>query len=169
MRRTEHMHLVGIGGIGMSALARLLVSLGYRVTGSDIKAGRLIGELGKKGIEVFVGHRASNIADADCLVVSSSIKPDNPELLAAQAMEIPIIHRGEMLAVLMDAQRGIAVSGTHGKSTTTAMLAYILESATWDPTAYVGAIVPKYNSNAKTGFGDWFVCEADESDESFLK
>jgi UDP-N-acetylmuramate--alanine ligase len=163
------MHLVGIGGIGMSALARLLLALGYKVTGSDIKGGRLLGELGKKGIEVFVGHNATNIGNADCLVVSSSIKPDNPEIRAAQSAGIPIIHRGEMLAILMDAQRGIAVSGTHGKSTTTAMLAYILEAATWDPTAYVGAIVPKYKSNAKTGFGDWFVCEADESDESFLK
>lgn len=169
MRRTEHIHMVGIGGIGMSALARLLLALGYRVTGSDIKAGRLIGELRGHGIDVHVGHRAGNIGEADCLVVSSSIKHENPEILAAKAMEVPIIHRGEMLAVLMDAQRGIAVSGTHGKSTTTAMLAYILEDATWDPTAYIGAIVPKYNSNAKTGYGDWFVCEADESDESFLK
>ncbi len=169
MRRTEHIHMVGIGGIGMSALARLLLALGYRVTGSDINSGRLIGELRDHGIDVHVGHRAGNIGEADCLVVSSSIKTENPEILAAKAMEVPIIHRGEMLAVLMDAQRGIAISGTHGKSTTTAMLAYILEDATWDPTAYIGAIVPKYNSNAKTGYGDWFVCEADESDESFLK
>ncbi len=169
MKGHQHFHFVGIGGIGMSALARLMVALGYRVSGSDIKAGRLLGELERIGIDVHVGHRAGNIGEADCLVVSSSIKDQNPEILAAQALKVPIIHRGEMLAVLMDAQRGIAISGTHGKSTTTAMLAYILESACWDPTTYVGAIVPKYNSNAKTGFGDWFICEADESDESFLR
>ena len=161
--------MVGIGGIGMSALARMLVSLGYRVSGSDIKAGRLLGELRNLGIDVQVGHAAENIGDADCLVISSSIRPHNPELLAARALGIPIIHRGEMLGILMDAQRGIAVSGTHGKSTTTAMLAYILEAADWDPSAYIGAIVPRYKANAKTGFGDWFVSEADESDESFLR
>jgi UDP-N-acetylmuramate--alanine ligase len=169
MRKCEHIHMVGIGGIGMSALARMLVSLGYRVSGSDIKAGRLLGELRKLGIRVFVGHTAENVGNADCLVVSSSIRPENPELSVARAMGIPIIHRGAMLAILMDAQRGIAVSGTHGKSTTTAMLAYILEAAGWDPSAYVGAILPKYKANAKTGFGDFFVSEADESDESFLR
>ncbi len=169
MRNCENFHMVGIGGIGMSALARMLVSLGYRVSGSDIKAGRLIGELRKLGIDVQVGHKAENIKNADCLVVSSSIRPDNPELRSAKSIGIPVIHRGEMLAILMDAQRGIAVSGTHGKSTTTAMLAYILEAAGWDPSAYVGAIVPCYKSNAKTGLGDFFVSEADESDESFLK
>jgi UDP-N-acetylmuramate--alanine ligase len=161
--------MVGIGGIGMSALARMLISLGYRVSGSDIKAGRLLGELRKIGIDVQVGHKAENIGNSDCLVVSSSIRPDNPELGAARAMNIPIIHRGEMLAILMDAQRGIAVSGTHGKSTTTAMLAYILEAAGWDPSSYIGAIVPKYKSNAKSGLGDFFISEADESDESFLR
>ncbi len=161
--------MVGIGGIGMSALARMLVSLGYRVTGSDIKAGRIIGDLRNLGIDVRVGHMAENIRNCDCLVVSSSIRKDNPEILAAKALGVPVIHRGEMLAILMDAQRGIAVSGTHGKSTTTAMLAYILEAAGWDPSAYVGAIVPKYKANAKFGFGDFFVSEADESDESFLK
>ncbi len=161
--------MVGIGGIGMSALARMLVSLGYRVSGSDIKAGRLLGELSKLGIKVHVGHKAENIKSADCLIVSSSIRPDNPELAAAGAMGVPVIHRGDMLAILMDAQRGIAVSGTHGKSTTTAMLAYMLEAAGWDPSAYIGAIVPKYKSNAKTGLGDFFVSEADESDESFLR
>ncbi len=169
MRNCEHFHMVGIGGIGMSALARMLVSLGYRVSGSDIKAGRLLGELRKLGIKVHVGHKVKNIGSADCLVVSSSIRPDNPELRAAKAAGIPVVHRGEMLAILMDAQRGIAVSGTHGKSTVTAMLAYILEAAGWDPSAYVGAIIPKYNSNAKTGLGDFFVSEADESDESFLR
>jgi UDP-N-acetylmuramate--alanine ligase len=102
-------------------------------------------------------------------VVSSSIRPDNPELQAARALKIPVVHRGEMLAILMDAQRGIAVSGTHGKSTATAMLAYILEEAGWDPSTYIGAIVPRYKSNAKMGLGDWFLTEADESDESFLK
>ena len=169
MKTCDHIHLVGIGGIGMSALARMLVSLGYSVSGSDIKDGRLIAELRKGGIKVHVGHAAENIADADCIVVSSSIRPDNPELVASKALRLPIVHRGEMLAILMDAQRGIAISGTHGKSTTTSMLIYILEAAGWDPSAYVGAIVPKYKSNAKTGLGDWFVSEADESDESFLK
>jgi len=153
----------------MSALARMLVGLGYSVSGSDIKDGRLLGELRKIGIRVSVGHAAENIGNADCIVVSSSIRQDNPELMASKALGIPIVHRGEMLAILMDAQRGIAVSGTHGKSTTTAMLAYILEAAGWDPSAYVGAIVPKYKSNAKMGLGDWFVTEADESDESFLR
>lgn len=169
VQNCEHIHMVGIGGIGMSALARMLVSLGYRVSGSDIKAGRILGELEKLGVDVQVGHAADNLGDSDCLVVSSSIRPDNPELLAARALGIPVIHRGEMLGILMDAQRGIAVSGTHGKSTTTAMLAYILEAARWDPSAYIGAIVPKYKANAKTGFGDFFVSEADESDESFLR
>ena len=169
MRTCDHFHMVGIGGIGMSALARMLVSLGYRVSGSDIRDGRLIQELRDIGIDVRVGHVAENIGNSDCLVVSSSIKPDNPELLAAKALAVPIVHRGEMLAILMDAQRGIAVSGTHGKSTTSAMLAYILEAAGWDPSAYIGAIVPMYKSNAKSGLGDFFVSEADESDESFLK
>ncbi|MFH1675515.1 MAG: UDP-N-acetylmuramate--L-alanine ligase [bacterium] len=161
--------MVGIGGIGMSALARMLVALGYRVSGSDIKAGCLLNELSEIGIRVSVGHAAENIGDADCLVISSSIRPDNPELLTAKALHIPIIHRGQMLATIMDAQRGIAISGTHGKSTSTAMLAYILEAAGWDPSTYVGAIVPKYKSNAKSGLGDWFLSEADESDESFLR
>ena len=138
MKPCEHIHLVGIGGIGMSALARMLVSLGYTVSGSDIKDGRLIGELRKGGIDVKVGHAAENIGSANCIVVSSSIKPDNPELMASHALHIPVVHRGEMLAILMDAQRGIAISGTHGKSTTTAMLAYILEAAGWDPSAYAG-------------------------------
>lgn len=169
MRTCEHFHMVGIGGIGMSALARMLISLGYRISGSDIKAGQLIQELRDLGIDIYVGHMAENIGTSDCLIVSSSIHPDNPEILAAKALAVPIVHRGEMLAILMDAQRGIAVSGTHGKSTTSAMLAYILEAAGWDPSAYIGAIVPLYNSNAKTGLGDFFVSEADESDESFLK
>ena len=169
MRNCEKIHMVGVGGIGMSALARLLVSLGYRVSGSDIHNGRIINDLRDLGMKITVGHAAENIGDSDCLVISSSIRDDNPELRAAKAMNVPIIHRGEMLAILMDAERGIAVSGTHGKSTTTAMLAYILEAAGWDPSAYVGAIVPKYKSNAKIGLGDWFVAEADESDESFLR
>jgi UDP-N-acetylmuramate--alanine ligase len=161
--------MVGIGGIGMSALARLLVQLGYKVTGSDIHNGNIINDLRALGIEIQVGHLAENIKNADCLVISSSIRDENSELKAARMMNIPVIHRGEMLAILMDAERGIAVSGTHGKSTTTAMLAYILEAANWDPSAYVGAIVPKYKANAKSGTGDWFVAEADESDESFLR
>jgi len=169
MRNCEHFHMVGIGGIGMSALARMLVSLGYTVSGSDIRSGQILGELKKIGVKVHVGHHAENIGKSDCLVISSSIRNDNPELGAAQAMGIPIIHRGEMLAILMDAQRGIAISGTHGKSTATAMLAYILEAANYDPSAYVGAIVPRYKTNAKTGYGDFFVSEADESDESFLR
>lgn len=169
MKRCEKIHLVGIGGIGMSALARMLVSVGYTVSGSDIKDGRILGELKKAGIKVYIGHAAENIGNADCIVVSSSIRQDNPELMAARALGLPVVHRGEMLAILMDAQRGIAISGTHGKSTTTAMLVYILEASGWDPSAYIGAIVPKYKSNAKSGLGDWFVSEADESDESFLK
>src|SRR3990172_8680008 len=160
MRNCEKIHMVGVGGIGMSALARLLVSLGYRVSGSDIHNGRIINDLRDLGMKITVGHAAENIGDSDCLVISSSIRDDNPELRAAKAMNVPIIHRGEMLAILMDAERGIAVSGTHCKSTTTAMLAYILEAAGWDPSAYVGAIVPKYKSNAKIGLGDWFVAEA---------
>jgi UDP-N-acetylmuramate--alanine ligase len=169
MKNCENIHFVGIGGIGMSALARMVVSLGYKVSGSDIKDGRILGDLRKIGINVQIGHRAENVASPDCIVVSSSIRPDNPELMAARALGIPVVHRGEMLAILMDAQRGIAISGTHGKSTTTAMLAYILEATGWDPSTYIGAIVPKYKSNAKTGLGDWFLTEADESDESFLK
>jgi UDP-N-acetylmuramate--alanine ligase len=162
-------HLVGVGGIGMSAIARLLLARGARVSGSDVGRSALVACLESEGVRVSVGHRAENLgADAGTVVVSSAIARDNLEYAAARARGLPIVTRGEMLAELTRGHRLVAVAGTHGKTTTTGMLATIFERAGLDPTVAVGGVRVDTGSNARAGGGPWFVTEADESDGSFL-
>lgn len=161
-------HFIAIGGIGMSALAKILLEMGCRVTGSDVRESEILDNLRKAGAEITIGHRADNVP-ADCaeVIYSSAIRKDNPEILTAQQRNIPITHRGRLLARLFNAQNGIAVAGSHGKTTTSAMLAQILTEAGKDPTIVLGGVLPLIGSNAKKGGGIWAV-EADESDGSFL-
>lgn len=162
-------HFVGIGGIGMSGIADILVNLGYRVTGSDLKENAMTARLARKGVKIMIGHEAENVQDAQVVVISSAISKDNPEVLAARKLKIPLIKRAEMLAELMKMKMSVAVAGTHGKTTTTSMVAAILEQARLDPTVINGGIINAYNNNARLGAGDWIVVEADESDGSFTK
>jgi UDP-N-acetylmuramate--alanine ligase len=168
MGRIRHIFMVGIGGAGMSGIAEVLAQLGYQVSGSDMTESSAVQRLRGLGITVFSGHKAENIQDADVLVVSSAIAEDNPERLAAQAKRIPIVPRAEMLAELMRYRHGIAVAGTHGKTTTTSLLASILAEGGEDPTFVIGGVVNKFGSNAQLGAGRYLVVEADESDASFL-
>ncbi len=161
-------HLVGIGGIGMSAIARLLLARGARVSGSDVQRTALVDEVEREGARVTIGHRAENVGSPDVVVVSSAIARDNPEFVAAIERKIDIVTRGAMLAQLTSAQKTIAIAGTHGKTTTTAMTALILESAGLDPTSAIGGVRVDSGSNARHGSGAWFVTESDESDGSFL-
>jgi UDP-N-acetylmuramate--alanine ligase len=162
-------HFVGIGGIGMSGIAEVLVNLGYTVTGSDVAEGGNVKRLRDKGVTVAVGHAAQNIDDADVIVVSSAIKRDNPELVAARAQRLPVVRRAEMLAELMRLKRCVAIAGTHGKTTTTSLVAALLDAGGFDPTVINGGIINAYGTNARLGAGDWMVVEADESDGTFLK
>lgn len=162
-------HFVGIGGIGMSGIAEVLHKLGYKVQGSDMARSANVERLLEKGIEVFVGHAADNLGDAEVLVVSSAIKKDNPELVAAREKLIPVVRRAEMLAELMRFKQAIAVGGTHGKTTTTSMVAALLDAGALDPTVINGGIINAYGTNARMGDGDWMVVEADESDGTFVK
>ena len=162
-------HFVGIGGIGMSGIADVLVNLGYAVQGSDAADGYNLDRLRKNGVTVFVGHKADNIGSAAVVVVSSAIKRDNPELVAARARRIPVVRRAEMLAELMRLKSCVAIAGTHGKTTTTTMVATLLDAGGLDPTVVNGGIINAYGSNARMGAGDWMVVEADESDGTFLK
>ncbi len=161
-------HLVGIGGIGMSAIARLLLARGARVGGSDVRRTRLVAELEAEGAHVAIGHRAENVGEADVVVVSSAIARDNPEFQAALVRKVRIVTRGEMLAELARGHKLAAVAGTHGKTTTTAMLATIFEGAGLDPTVAVGGVRVDTGTNARAGGGRWFITESDESDGSFL-
>lgn len=163
------LHFIGIGGIGMSGIAEVLNSLGYTVQGSDIAEGYNIDRLRKNGIKVFVGHNAANIEDAALVVVSSAIKSDNPELIAARAGKLPIVRRAEMLAELMRLKMAVAIGGTHGKTTTTSMVGAMLEEGNFDPTVINGGIVHKYGTNTRMGASEWMVVEADESDGTFTK
>jgi UDP-N-acetylmuramate--alanine ligase len=165
---TEAYHLVGVGGIGMSAIARLLLARGATVSGSDVKRTPLIDELETEGVRVAIGQRAENLGDARTVVVSSAIAHDNPEFTAAIERKLDVITRGAMLAELAKGHKLVAVAGTHGKTTTTAMLATIFETAGLDPTIAVGGIRVDTGSNARAGKGPWFVTESDESDGSFL-
>jgi UDP-N-acetylmuramate--alanine ligase len=167
--RTRRVHFVGIGGIGMSGIAELLVNLGYLVTGSDLHRSELTDRLASLGIGISIGHRAENLDDADVVVVSSAVRTDNPEVAAAKARHLPVIPRAEMLAELMRLRVGIAIAGTHGKTTTTSMVAWMLERAGLDPTAVIGGRLSAFGSNARLGRGEYMVAEADESDRSFLK
>jgi UDP-N-acetylmuramate--alanine ligase len=165
----RRVHFVGIGGAGMSGIAEVLCTLGYEVSGSDNADNATTRRLAKLGARVLRGHAAANVLGADCIVVSSAIKPDNPELMEARAQRIPIVPRAEMLAELMRFRRGIAVAGTHGKTTTTSLTASVLGEGGLDPTFVIGGQLLAAGANAKLGQGQWLVAEADESDGSFLR
>ena len=162
-------HFVGIGGIGMSGIAEVLHNLGYQVQGSDIAEGYNVTRLREAGIAVSVGHAEENLGAAQVVVISSAVKKDNPEVQAARARFLPVVRRAEMLAELMRLKWSIAVGGTHGKTTTTSLVACVLEAAKIDPTVINGGIVNAYGTNTRLGAGEWMVVEADESDGSFLK
>lgn len=167
--RTRRVHFVGVGGIGMSGIAELLVNLGYEVSGSDARRSDITDRLSSLGVRVFTGHDGRHVGDADVVVTSSAITLDNPEIAAARARHVPVIPRAEMLAELMRLRVGIAVAGAHGKTTTTSMIAVLLERAGLDPTAVIGGRLSAFGSNARLGRGQYIVVEADESDRSFLK
>jgi UDP-N-acetylmuramate--alanine ligase len=162
-------HFVGIGGIGMSGIAEILHNLGYRVRGSDLTENANVQRLRRLGVPVMVGHDASNLADAGVVVVSSAVRPDNPEVVAARERRLPVLRRAEMLGELMRFKWSVAVAGTHGKTTTTSLVAAVFDAAGLEPTVINGGIIVDYGSNARLGRGDWMVVEADESDGSFLR
>ncbi|CAN5364397.1 UDP-N-acetylmuramate--L-alanine ligase [soil metagenome] len=162
-------HFIGIGGIGMSGIAEVMHNLGYSVQGSDVAEGYVIEGLRKKGIKVMIGHKAENLGDAAVVVTSTAIKRGNPEVELALEKRVPVIRRAEMLAELMRLKNTVAVAGTHGKTTTTSMIAALLGAGGIDPTVINGGIINNYGSNARLGAGDWMVVEADESDGSFLR
>ena len=162
-------HFVGIGGIGMSGIAEVMNNLGYTVQGSDIAEGYVVEGLRSRGIKVMIGHAAENLGDAAVVVTSTAVKRDNPEVVAALENRIPVVRRAEMLAELMRLKRTVAVAGTHGKTTTTSMVAALLDAGGVDPTVINGGIINSYGSNARLGASEWMVVEADESDGSFLR
>jgi UDP-N-acetylmuramate--alanine ligase len=164
----RHIHFVGIGGAGMSGIAEVLLNLGYQVSGSDLSDGAVLQRLRELGIQTAVGHEAANISAADCIVTSTAVKEDNPEVLAAREKHIPIVPRAVMLAELMRMKQGIAIAGTHGKTTTTSLVASVLAEAGLDPTFVIGGRLNSAGANAKLGSGAFIVVEADESDASFL-
>jgi len=168
--KTRRIHFIGVGGIGMSGIAELLANLGYAVSGSDAKRSGVTDRLATLGVTVATaGHAAINVGNADVVVYSSAVRPDNPEVVEAKARRIPVIPRAEMLAELMRLRFGIAVAGAHGKTSTTSMIALVLERAGLDPTAVIGGRLSAFGSNARLGRGEYMVAEADESDRSFLK
>jgi UDP-N-acetylmuramate--alanine ligase len=162
-------HFIGIGGIGMSGIAEVLMNLGYKVQGSDATDNANVKRLREHGADVFVGHDAAHLSEAAVVVVSSAIKRDNPELAAARARRIPVVRRAEMLAELMRLKQCVAIAGTHGKTTTTSLVATLLDATGLDPTVINGGIINAYGTNARRGAGEWMVVEADESDGTFLK
>jgi UDP-N-acetylmuramate--alanine ligase len=162
-------HFVGIGGIGMSGIAEVMHNLGYDVQGSDIAQNANVDRLRTLGIRVEVGHRAENLGNARVIVISSAVKADNPEVMAARKAMLPVVRRAEMLAELMRLKWAIAVGGTHGKTTTTSLIAAVLDAASLDPTVINGGIINAYGTNARLGDGDWMVVEADESDGTFIR
>ncbi len=165
----EHVHFIGIGGYGMSAIAKVMLELGYRVTGSDVVRKDLTDKLAAKGAQVFIGHEAKNVQGADVVVYSTACGEDNVERQAAKALNIPVLHRSQMLARLMNEKTGIAVAGAHGKTTTSSMIALVMELNDLDPTYIIGGEIMNVGSNAKAGKGNFVVAEADESDGSFLQ
>ncbi|HEX8924560.1 MAG TPA: Mur ligase domain-containing protein, partial [Terriglobales bacterium] len=167
--RIQRIHFVGIGGIGMSGIAEVLLTLGYQVSGSDLRTGPTTERLRKLGAITFEGHRAENVQGAEVVVTSSAIDPANPEVAEAHRLHLPVIQRAEMLAELMRLKYGIAVAGMHGKTTTTSMVASVLAAGGLDPTVVVGGRVDAMGSNARLGTSEYLVAEADESDRSFLK
>lgn len=167
--RVRHVHFVGIGGIGMSGLAEILRTLRFEVSGADLKEAETTRRLARLGVRIDLGHRAENVVGADVVVYSSAIAPENPELVHARTLGIPVITRAEMLAELMRVKYGVAIAGSHGKTTTTSLVATILSAAGFDPTVVVGGRMAALGTNARLGEGDLLVAEADESDGSFLR
>src|SRR5450432_1914957 len=168
-REIGPIHFVGIGGIGMSGIAEVLINLGYTVQGSDASDSANVKRLRDKGATVSIGHTADNLGNAEVVVVSTAIKRDNPELAAARAKRLPVVRRAEMLAELMRLKSCVAIAGMHGKTTTTSLVAALLDAGNFDPTVINGGIINAYGTNARLGGGDWMVVEADESDGTFLK
>src|SRR5271165_669975 len=166
---SQHAHFIGIGGIGMSGIAEILLNLGMKVSGSDLKRSVVTDRLAALGAAIYEGHNAANVAGATVVVTSSAVNAKNPEVLEAQARKIPVIQRAEMLAELMRLTYGIAIAGMHGKTTTTSMVAAVLSAGGLDPTVVVGGRVDALGSNARLGASQYLVAEADESDRSFLK
>ncbi|HEX7597259.1 MAG TPA: Mur ligase domain-containing protein, partial [Polyangia bacterium] len=166
-KRDVAIHFVGIGGIGMSGIAEVLLNLGYQVSGSDQREGEATRRLQSLGGKIHIGHRAEQVRGADVVVISSAVKADNPEVLAARRRDIPVIPRAEMLGELMRVKDGVGVAGSHGKTSTTTMIAAILAQAGLDPTAIIGGKAQVFGSNARLGQGEVLVAEADESDGSF--
>src|ERR1700712_1161824 len=162
-------HFIGIGGIGRSGIAEIMIRIGYTVQGSDAKASANTERLEKLGAKIFIGHDASHVEGASAIVYSTAVKADNPEMAAARERRLPLVRRAEMLAELMRLQFSVAVGGTHGKTTTTSMVACLLDAGGMDPTVVNGGIINAYGANAKVGTGEWIVVEADESDGTFLK
>jgi len=167
--KIQRVHFVGVGGIGMSGIAEVLLTLGYKVSGSDLKLSPVTARLARLGATIFEGHAAENIAEAEVVVTSSAISPQNPEVAEARRLHVPVIQRAEMLAELMRLKYGIAIAGMHGKTTTTSMVAAVLAAGGLDPTIIVGGRVDAMDSNARLGKSQYLVAEADESDRSFLK
>lgn len=168
MRRIRRIHMIGVGGTGMSGIAEVLVNLGYDVSGSDIRASVVTQRLQEKGVRVFIGHDAAHLGNTDVVVISTAVDHENPELLAAKEARIPVVPRAEMLAELMRYRHGIAVAGTHGKTTTTSLLASVFGEAGLDPTFVIGGLLNSAGSNAQLGASRFLIAEADESDASFL-
>src|SRR6267378_1569928 len=167
--KIQRIHFVGIGGIGMSGIAEVLLNLGYKISGSDLKSSSVTQRLSGLGATIFEGHAAGNIAGAEVVVISSAVAQENPEVAEAHKLHIPVIPRAEMLAELMRLKYGIAIAGMHGKTTTTSMVASVLAAGGLDPTVVVGGRVDALGSNARLGSSQYLVAEADESDRSFLK
>ncbi|MGG1515768.1 UDP-N-acetylmuramate--L-alanine ligase [Paenibacillus oryzisoli] len=169
MNQAQHVHFIGIGGYGMSAIAKVMLEMGYRISGSDLAQQELTEKLKAKGAQVFIGHEANNVSGADLVVYSTALAKDNVEIQQAEQLNIPIIHRSQMLARLMNERKGIAVAGAHGKTTTSSMIALVMELSGLDPTYIIGGEIMNVGSNAKAGKGDYVVAEADESDGTFLQ
>lgn len=169
MIRLQRIHFVGIGGTGMSGIAEILLAMGYKVSGADLKRTRVTDRLESLGARICIGHRAENVGDADAVVISSAVGRENPEVRYARESGRPVVPRAEMLAELMRLKYGIAIAGTHGKTTTTSLTAMVLTAGGLDPTVIIGGRLEQLGSGAKRGAGDYFVAEADESDGSFLK
>ena len=165
----NRVHFIGIGGSGMSGIAKILLNMGYDVTGSDLKVSEALTRLRDEGAKVFIGHDAKNVVGADLVVISSAIPKTNPEYMKADELNIPVVHRADMLSLLMSPKKGIAITGAHGKTTTTSMISLILEKNSFDPTVIIGGELNDIGGNATLGNGDYLVAEADESDGSFMK